>query len=501
MEKEIILELKDIKKSFGEVEVLHGINMSLHKGEILGLVGENGAGKSTLMNVLGGVYQKFEGEMLLNGQVYAPKDPLDATAKGVAFIHQELNLFTNLTIAENMFIDEGVERKKLMRPKEINEKAARILERLGIRENTKKTVGELTMGMRQMVEIAKAISKNAKIIIFDEPTTSLSTVEKENLFRQIRAFAAEGISMIYISHALDDVFELCDEIQVIRDGAAIGSQEAASALTKAELIRRMVGREMGQVYPYVEKQVGEVLLELKNVSGEGVLKNISLKIHRGEIVGLLGLMGAGRTELAKAVYGVDKITGGEIWYKGAQVARSTPGFWVKNGVAYITEDRRGEGLLLPESVSDNLAIVNLPNIQGRLAKVDTRKQQQNTDEMIKLMRIKCGSRGGQPAGQLSGGNQQKVVIGKWLLIAPDLLILDEPTRGIDVGAKYDIYSHINQKALEGTGVLFISSEMDELMGVCDRILVMSAGKITGEVQRKDYAADLLLRYAIGEGKV
>ena len=501
MEKEIILELRDIKKSFGEVEVLHGINMSLHKGKILGLVGENGAGKSTLMNVLGGVYQKFGGEMLLNGEAYAPKNPLDATAKGVAFIHQELNLFTNLTIAENLFIDEGVEHKRLMRAKEINTKAAKILERLGIRENTKKTVGELTMGMRQMVEIAKAVSKKAKIIIFDEPTTSLSTVEKENLFRQIRAFSAEGIAMIYISHALDDVFELCDEIQVIRDGAAIGGQEPASSMTKAELIRRMVGREMGQVYPYVEKQVGDMLLELKNVSEEGVLKDVSLKIFRGEIVGLLGLMGAGRTELAKAVYGVDKITGGEIWYKGMRVTRNTPGFWVKNGVAYITEDRRGEGLLLPESVSDNLALVNLPSIQGRLASVNTRKQQKNTNEMIELMHIKCGKWGGQPVGQLSGGNQQKVVIGKWLLIAPDLLILDEPTRGIDVGAKYDIYSHINQKALEGTGVLFISSEMDELMGVCDRILVMSAGKITGEVRREDYAADLLMRYAIGDGEI
>lgn len=497
MEKEVILELQDIKKSFGKVQVLHGINLSLYKGEILGLVGENGAGKSTLMNILGGVEQKFEGKMLLDGRDYLPKGPLAAISQGVAFIHQELNLFKNLTIAENMFIDEGVDKKKLMRPKEINKKSEQILGHLGIHENTKKMVGDLTMGMRQMVEIAKTVSKNAKIIIFDEPTTSLSAVEKDNLFKQIKILAEQGITMIYISHALDDVFELCDEIQVIRDGVVIGKKEPVSQLTKDQVINRMVGREMGQIYPYVEKQVGDVLLDLKNISEEGVLKDINVTIHRGEIVGLLGLMGAGRTELAKAIFGIDKITEGEIWYKGARIDKNTPGYWVENGAAYITEDRRGEGLLLSQSVSNNLALVNLHDITGKFAKLNTKKQQKNTDEMIELMNIKCERRGGQSAGQLSGGNQQKVVIGKWLLISPELLILDEPTRGIDVGAKYDIYSHINKKALEGAGVLFISSEMDEVMGVCDRIIVMSGGRITGEVQREDFSADLLLRYAIG----
>lgn len=499
MQNDVVLKLSGLCKDFGAVKVLKNIDLELRKGEVLGLVGENGAGKSTMMNVLGGVYPKTSGDITLFGSPYTPENPSDATRAGIAFIHQELNLFTNLSIAENLFIDEGMDGRKLFSPKAMKKRAGELLHSLGIDVDPITLVEKLTMGMRQMVEIAKAVAKKAKIIFFDEPTTSLSTSEKETLFRLIRSFAKQNISMIYISHALDDVFQLCDEIVVIRDGEKIGEQTPSAQTSKDEIISRMVGRSMSQMYSFAEREIGGELLKLSDITRAGVLNGVSLTVYEGEIVGMFGLMGAGRTELLRAVYGIDPMDGGKIVYRGKAVKRPAPADWVRHKVAFITENRRDEGLLLPKNVLDNMSLVNLPALSRKLGLFDRKKQKADTQRMMEHFRIKTTPNGKQTLRNLSGGNQQKVVLGKWLLIQPSLFLLDEPTRGVDVGAKFEIYTHINRLAQEGSGILFISSEMEELMGVCDRILVMRRGKIAGEVRREQYSQDTLLKLAIGDG--
>lgn len=499
MQQDVVLKLSGLCKDFGAVKVLRNIDMELRRGQVLGLVGENGAGKSTMMNVLGGVYPKTAGEITLFGKPYHPAHPGDATRAGIAFIHQELNLFTNLSVMENLFIDEGVDRSGLLRPREMKKRATELLARLGIGIDPATPVEKLTMGMRQMVEIAKAVAKNAKIVFFDEPTSSLSNAEKETLFSLIRSFAAQGIAMIYISHALEDVFSLCDEIMVIRDGEKIGPQLPSSQTDKADVISRMVGRPMNRLFPYEPRALGGPLLTLEGITRPGAPDPVSLTVHRGEIVGLFGLMGAGRTELLRAVYGVDPLTGGKILYDQKPVSKPLPSRWVRDGVAFITENRRDEGLLIPKNVLENLALVNLPGCTGRLGVFRRKRQKDDARRMMKHLRVKTPEDGKQVLSGLSGGNQQKVVLGKWLLIRPGLFLLDEPTRGVDVGAKFEIYTHILALASEGSGILFVSSEMEELMGVCDRILVMSHGRIVGGVARADYSQDSLLSLAIGDG--
>ncbi len=496
MDRRVVLNIDKLSKNFGEVRVLRDISFTLRESMVLGIVGENGAGKSTLLNVLGGIYQRTSGEIELLGKKYAPREPMDAARAGIAFIQQELNLFTNLAVAENIFIDAGIKGRAFLPPALLNRKAREILDILAVDLDPAARVEDLTMGMRQMVEIAKAVSKDARIIFFDEPTTSLSASGKETLFKLIRDFAARGIAMIYISHALDDVFQLCDEILVIRDGETIGSQTLSAEIDKDEIITRMVGRQISQMYPYVEKKVGEILLEAKNITRAGVLHNVSVSVRSGEIVGLFGLMGAGRTELARAVYGLDLFDSGSIEYRGKRVARPNPELWVGEKVAFITENRRDEGLLLPKTVVDNISFVNLPNIKKGLAVLDWKKQAQIAAGTIRKLRVKTDDADRQMVRNLSGGNQQKVVIGKWLIIEPKLIIFDEPTRGVDVGAKFDIYTYVNALAAQGSGVLFISSEMEELIGVCDRIVVMSAGRVTGEVERALFASETLLKLAL-----
>ena len=498
MTDEMILEVRGLCKNFGNVKVLKNVDLSLNKGEVLGLVGENGAGKSTLMNILGGVHLRSSGEIVLWGQQYLPKNPSDAVHNGIAFIHQELSLFTNLNIAENIFIDEGLNGKKILQVKEMNKRTADILRELNLTVEPSTVVEKLTIGMRQMVEIAKAVSKNAKIIIFDEPTTSLSASEKNTLFQLIKNFSARGISMIYISHVLNDVMMLCDEIVVLRDGEKIGDQVKTCLSSTNEIIGRMVGRSMDQLFPYIKKKRGHELLAVHNVCQKSSLRDISFTVHAGEIVGIFGLIGAGRTELARAIYGIDPIDSGEICYNGVCVPHPNACDWVSKQVAFITENRRDEGVLLPKSVNDNIALVNLRSYRGRLGIFNKKKQLIDTKNVTMNLQIKTASAANQSVGKLSGGNQQKVVIGKWLLIKPSVFILDEPTRGIDVGAKYEIYTRINQLAEEGSGVMFISSEMEELMGICDRIIVMCRGQITGELPRSEFSQDKLLKLAIGE---
>lgn len=493
---EVLLSIEDIEKSFSGVAVLECVSMKLKKGSVLGLVGENGAGKSTLMNILGGIVPRDNGSMSLAGSEYSPNGPIEAARKGIVFIHQELNLFTNLSVAENMFLEKyprgiagGIAYKSMY------SEAQRMLRALGETVSPRALVADLPMGTRQMIEISKALKEDAKIIIFDEPTTSLSTKEKERLFAIIKDLSSQEVSIIYISHMLDDVFRLCDEIAVLRDGRMI-TQKATRDLSKDQVISLMVGRELSKLFPYVEKSPGKEVLRFEDISQGKTLHNIGLALREGEIVGLFGLMGAGRSEFVKAIFGVDKFDSGEVFFKGEKVKRFDPSTWIENGVALITENRREEGLLLPKSIKDNLVLAHLNQIKGPLNSIRVRSENSASDRVIEQLRIRTYDKNEQQAVMLSGGNQQKTVIGKWLLTKPKVFLLDEPTRGIDVGAKYELYNHFNDLALDKTAILFISSEMEELMGVCDRICVMCRGRIAGELDRGKFDQETILKLAI-----
>ncbi len=481
------------------MKVLRDVDITLsNKGSILGLVGENGAGKSTLMNILAGVCPRDSGEIVLEGQPYSPKNAKDADLAGISLIHQELNLFLNMTIAENMYLSVAPGSKiGFLSYRVMNREAKKVLSHLGLNLNPGTVADNLSMGMRQMVEIAKAIAREAIIVVFDEPTTSLSDREKKHLFTIIRQLSRKGISMIYISHTLDDVIALCDEVAVLRDGAVIG-QKPIEEIRKEEMISMMVGRKLDHLFPYVEKDCGETILRIENLCQWHTLRNISFSLKAGEIVGLFGLVGAGRSELARAVYGVDPIESGIVYFKEKPVLHPHPEWWIKNGMAFVTENRREEGLLMPKSVRENLVLANLQNMRKQFGKMDTKREDRDSDSVIKRLDIKTYDKRQQTARMLSGGNQQKVVIGKWLLTDPRVFVIDEPTRGVDVGAKFEIYNHINKLAKNGSAILFISSEMEELIGVCDRIMVMCSGALTGELLRKDFNQEKLLTLAIKE---
>ena len=495
-----ILELKGIRKSFFGTEVLHGIDLSLRRGSVHGIVGENGAGKSTLMNVIGGVFRPDSGEMLVDGQSYSPQSPKDAQNAKIAFVHQELNLFSNLTVAENLFIENlptGACRQ--VQYKYMAQETTRYLEQFRIHVNPRAKVESLSMGVRQSIEIAKALIIQARIIIFDEPTTSLTKVEKDNLFRIIDELKSSGVTIIYISHILEDVLELCDEITVIRDGSTI-DHVPAKETTRDDLIGMMVGRKLEKIYPTVDKQLGEQILSCEHISSGAMVADASLELRCGEILGVFGLMGAGRTELMRAIFGLDAVSGGTITYKGRDFTAHTPLQAIRAGFAFVTEDRRNEGLLMPKSVEDNLLLVRLPAIANRLGVVNTAEGGRLSDASIAALRTKVQNKRTQLVCNLSGGNQQKVVFGKWIMNEPEVLILDEPTRGVDVGAKYEIYTIINKLAQQRSAILVVSSEMEELMGICDRILVMSRGKITGVCSREEFDQNRIMEMALAGGE-
>ncbi len=492
------LYLKDIDKSFSGVKVLNKVNLTAAKGKKIGICGENGAGKSTLMNILGGVKPKDAGEMYLDGKKYEPSNPSEAKNNGIAFIHQELNLFMNLTVKENLFIDRFPRNNitRFIKSKEIKTRAKEAISMIGENINVDMFVKDLSIGCQQMVEIAKALTQNAEIIIFDEPTTSLSNTEKDTLFEIINKIAADGALVIYISHVLDDIFYLCDEIMVLRDGKVIG-QQLAKDLTKEKVIKMMVGRELTKLYPFVEKKPRDVIYKVENLNSGKILKNIDISLREGEIVGLFGLMGAGRSELARAIFGIDKFDSGSITIYDEKMHSVSPSACIKRGIAFITENRREEGLLMTKPIKDNLVLAYLKLLKTRFMSIDKNQENLISDEIIKKLKILTLDKNKQVAVELSGGNQQKVVIGKWLLLKPHIFLLDEPTRGVDVGAKYEIYNYINDLALQNSAIMIISSEMEELMGICDRIVVLSKGEIKGELNRNEFQSELLLKLAIG----
>ncbi len=494
-----ILQFEGISKRFFGVPALEDVSFSLPAGHLLGLIGENGAGKTTLMNVLGGVLTADRGTMTLRAADYAPRRPADATRAGIAFIHQELNLFTNLSIADNIFIDRfpRLGRSPFIDRRQTRRQTATLLESLSLSLAPQTLVDRLAPGERQLVEIAKALSTGAEIIIFDEPTTSLTAAETQRLFDIIHRLREQGKSMIYISHNLGNVLELADDIVVLRDGRVVDAG-AARDFTIDRMISRMVGRAIDQVFPTrASKPSDEIVLEVKGLSQAGIVKDINLMLHKAEVLGVFGLMGSGRTELARMLFGLEPFEQGRVLVNGAPCDGISARDSIRRGMAFVTENRREEGLLMEASVVDNIGLVSLPAFaSSRFPRLLHHRQLGGAVARIaESMRIKSGPVTRTPARNLSGGNQQKIVIAKWLMSRPAVFIMDEPTRGIDVGAKYEVYGIINDLAARGAGILLISSELEELMGLCDRIAVMSKGEIMGAFDRKDFAQEPILHAA------
>lgn len=498
-----ILTFDHIEKSFFGVRVLKDISLSVPRGKVLGLVGENGAGKSTLMNLMGGVHAPDGGQMLLNGAPYAPRTPSDANDAGIAFIHQELNLFTNLSIAENIFID-GLPRLRwlpVLNRSHMRARTKQFLDAVELHVSPDTLVEKLSPGERQLAEIAKALSFDARIIIFDEPTTSLTARETERLFRLIERLRSDGASIVYISHILPDVMRLADEIAVLRDGELV-AHGAKEEFTINRMIALMVGRAIEQLYPPRRTAPTTTpVLEVQGVSQQGIVEEITFTLHKGEILGVFGLMGSGRSELARILFGLDEHARGEIRVAGKLYTQPSARRSIDAGMAFVTENRRDEGLLMDISIADNIGLVALPHYAAATATaVDENRYYKEIADVATSLSIKSGDLRQQAVKTLSGGNQQKAVIGKWLLDKPAVLIIDEPTRGVDVGAKYEIYSIINDLAAQGTGILFISSELEELMGVCDRMLVMSNGEIQATFSRAEFDKERILRAAFRENE-
>jgi ribose transport system ATP-binding protein len=498
-----ILRFEGIGKSYFGVPVLQGISLSLRKGCVLGLVGENGAGKSTLMNILGGVTQPDTGEMSLAGSDYTPRSPEDAARRRIGFIHQELNLFSNLSVAENLMVPR-FPRKKILGLSftdrgRLRRQARDLLHKVKLDVNPDTPVSELSPGERQLVEIAKVIQQDAEIIILDEPTSSLTVVESERLFLLIEEFRQRQVSMIYISHVLEDVLRLSDEIVVLRDGEMVG-QGLREEFDQERLVKLMVGRTIQQLFPVRKaRHANQVLLDVRGLSQPGVVNNVTFTLARGEVLGIYGLMGSGRTELARLIFGLEGASKGEIRIADRLFRKPRPRNAISQGMAFLTESRREEGLLMEASIHDNIALVSLPGFQAGFGGfLDQERLSASIKAQADTLRIRGTALEHQKARSLSGGNQQKVVIAKWLLNQPRVFILDEPTRGIDIGAKQDVYNLVCKMADRGMGILFVSSELEELIGMCDRILIMAQGEIRGSIPRDRFDREMILRLALGE---
>jgi ribose transport system ATP-binding protein len=493
---EPLLQLKGIDKSFPGVKALSGAALNVYQGRAMALVGENGAGKSTMMKVLTGIYSKDAGSLLWLGKETAFSGPKASQEAGIGIIHQELNLIPQLSIAENIFLGrEFVGRFGKIDWKKMYREADKLLAKLNLRYTSERLVGELSIGDQQMVEIAKVLSFESKVIVMDEPTDALTDTETESLFRVIRELKAQGCGIVYISHRMKEIFEVCDDVTVLRDGQFIAEREV-SALTEDTLIEMMVGRKLEDQYPHLDKQPGDIRLRVDNVSGPGV-KEISFTLCKGEILGVAGLMGAGRTELMKVLYGALPRTGGYVALDGREVVTRSPQDGLANGIVYISEDRKRDGLVLGMSVKENMSLTALRYFSRDVGSLKHKDEQQAVQDFIRLFNVKTPSME-QPIGLLSGGNQQKVAIARGLMTRPKVLILDEPTRGVDVGAKKEIYQLINQFKAEGLSIILVSSEMPEVLGMSDRIMVIHEGRLSGEFSREDATQEALMAAAVGK---
>ncbi len=490
---EVIVSMKDIVKTFPGVKALDHVNFELRSGEVMALLGENGAGKSTLMKILSGVYTKDSGTMTIFGTEYDNLTPKQAQAVGVAIIHQELNMCRHLSVAENMFLGREKVNGIVLNDREMEAEAAKILGDLKIDIDPRQTVGDLPVSKQQMVEIAKALSIHAKILIMDEPTSSLTAKEIEELFRIIRQLKADGCGIVYISHRLEELKAIVDRVTIMRDGQYITDGNFAD-MTMEQIIANMVGREIKEQFPRVSCPKGKKIFEVKNLNAGHLVRDINFSLYEGEIVGFAGLMGAGRTETTRAIFGVDPKTSGEIWLDGKEVKITCPMDAIKAGIVLAPEDRKKDGLCTKLSIRHNLALPNLDLICSKLGVISSKKEDDLCEKAVKDLLIKTPTVEVN-AGNLSGGNQQKVVVGKWLARNSRVVIFDEPTRGIDVGAKVEIYNLMNQLKKQGIAVMFVSSEMPEVLGIADRVIVMCDGKITGEVMAKETSQNEVLKFA------
>lgn len=488
-----ILQVQNLSKSFLGVSALDNIQFELQKGEVHALMGENGAGKSTFMKILMGLLAPDSGEIVFEGEILKNNNVHEILRKGISMIHQEILVVPELTVAQNIFLGRETNYRNWLNDKAINQKAQELLELMGVNINAQSKIKNLSIAEMQMVEIAKAISNNAKVIIMDEPTSALSDKEVSTLFKIIKDLKAKGVSIIYISHKMDEIYEITDRITILRDGKYIATKNT-NELDKNALIALMVGREIESLFPENNSIKGDAILKVQSFSKNGKFKNINFEVHAGEVLGIAGLMGAGRTEIARAIFGLDKYDSGEIILKGNKIKIKSPQNAIKNGIGYVSEDRKALGFIPALSVKENISLSSLANF-SKVWFVQSTNEKQASSQMAKDLKIKATSIN-QKVMNLSGGNQQKVVIGKVLLTSPSIIILDEPTRGIDVGAKFEIYKLINQLTEKGIAVIMISSELPEILGMSDRILVLSKGKQTALLSKKEATQEKIMQYAV-----
>ena len=489
----VLLEMRGIRKSFYGHEVLHSVDLTLEAGTVLALMGENGAGKSTMMNILVGIHKRDGGTIRIDGQEVNIESPHDAQKLGIAMIHQELSSVVEMSVAENIYLGREPVKNGFIDYRKMYKDTEELLKNLNINLNPKTKMGKLRVADQQLVEIAKAVSQNARILIMDEPTSSITDREVENLYGIIRDLKMRKTGIIYISHKMEEVYTITDQITVLRDGASIATWNTKEA-TNDMVVKAMVGRELTEQYPKRKVEIGDTILELKNFTQEGVFENISFKLRRGEILGLVGLVGAGRTETMQALFGITKPDSGEVYLKGQKVEFKKPVDAIKNGLAYVTEDRKGEGLVLPMSIAHNITLPSMKELSRKIF-IKQKEEKDRVGKEITDLKVKTTSPN-LAVKNLSGGNQQKVVLAKWMLKNPDVIIFDEPTRGIDVGAKAEIYKLMNEFVAEGKAIIMISSELPEAMGMSDRILVLSNHKMSGELSKNEFNQKSLMKLAM-----
>ena len=489
------IEMKGIDKSFGSNQVLKNAGFVLKDGEVHALMGENGAGKSTLMKILTGVYTRDAGTVLVDGKEVVYKNPQEAEKAGIVFIYQELNVLFDLTVEENLFMGKeitkgfGICDKKAMRAK-----AQEVMDKMGVNIPVTATMSDLSVGQQQMVEICKALMADAKVIIMDEPTAALTASETRGLFEVINSLRKKGVSIVYISHRMEEIFELCDRITVLRDGAYVGTENIAD-IDLDHVVQMMIGRTIGERFPAREVELGSEVLRVEGLSSGKLFKDIHFDVKAGEVLGVSGLMGAGRTEIMQALFGNIPVDAGKVFIDGKEVKIKNPRQAIAAGIGFITEDRKVEGLLLEKSIAENIEITNLGKVANGFV-LNKDKQKEIVKKGIDEFKIRCFGPEHE-CGNLSGGNQQKVVLAKWVYTDPKILILDEPTRGVDIGAKKEIYNIINQLAAKGVAVIMVSSELPEVLGMSDRIAVVHEGKITGILDAADADQAKVMTLATG----